>query len=97
MGVVLKGHIAEDQFAAPLHIDLEGAVDHNFGNALVREQRLQWTKTENVGHDHIIETLALAAAEDQPGGDNRAAKDRLDNLPATLPVESSRVQLEIVD
>src|SRR5207253_8449927 len=58
MGVVLERHRSKLDLAGALDIDLLGPVDHDVGDALVPEQRLEGTEAHHVV-DELVDEIGL--------------------------------------
>ena len=65
MVVVVKLHVAEQQPALALEIDLLGPVDHDFGDRRVVEQWLDGPEADHVRRQLLEQALLFGAGEDQ--------------------------------
>ena len=64
--------------AVPLDVDVVGAVDHDLGDGLVPEERLQWPEAGQVVGHLLDEASAFVARQHEPVRVDRAVDDRLD-------------------
>ena len=62
--IVAELNVRELELAAPLDVDLLGPVDHDVGDALVPEQRLERPEADHVVDDGGAEQFLLAAVKD---------------------------------
>ena len=76
--VVLEDDVGQLQAAAALDVDLARAVDHDFGDGLVAEQRLERTEADDLVRDLLEHADALGAGEGQALLVDDAAEDLLD-------------------
>ena len=61
--IVLESHVGQLDLAAALDVDLARAVDHDFSDALVAQERLERTKADDLVGDLLEHARALGAGE----------------------------------
>ena len=87
MAVVAELDVRDLELALALDIDLVGAVDHDVGDGLVGQQRLERTEAQHVVEQQLDEVLLLALIE----ADALLAQDFADQL-ADLAAEFVAVE-----
>ena len=95
--VVLEGEVGQLEPAAALDVDLAGPVDHDLGDGLVAQQRLQRAEADDLVGDLLQHAHPLGAGEREALLVDRDAEDLLDLPPYLDLVGEVELGVEVGD
>ena len=95
--VVLERDVGQLELAVALDVDLARAVDHDFSDGLVAQQRLERTEADDLVGDLLEHARALGAGEREPLSVECPAECLLDLAPNLDLVGQVELGIEILD
>src|SRR5438093_287644 len=95
--VVLEDHVRELELARALDVHLARAVHHDFGDALVAEERLERSEADDLVRDLLEHPDALGAGEGEPFLVDDLAEDLLDLTTHLDLVRQVELGVEVLD
>ena len=97
MIVVLEHDVGQLELAGALDVDLARAVDHDFGDGLVAQERFERTKADDLVGDLLEHPDALGAGQGEAFLVDDLAEDLLDLAPDFDLVGKVELRVQVLD
>ena len=97
MLVALEGHVRELELAFSLDVAAERTVDHDLGDRVVLQQRLDRTESEDLIEDGLEHLLTLDARDDHAFLVDELVEHLLDARADRFRVREIEARVEVVD